>query len=354
MKKQYMRSILAAGLMLIVVLDTKTAAAGVRTGVTVCLETVIPSLFPFIVISKYISAGMVGHKIGILSSVAKLCGIPDKLESILGIGLIAGYPVGAQAVADAYAQGQISRKCANRLLGFCNNAGPAFIFGMAASLFPHSKAGWVTWLIQILSALYVGIILPGQADTLEGKYRENTASITTALETGVHSMAVICGWIVLFRVFLSYLDRYFVIPNAIVKSAVIGFLDLSNGCLSLSNVSFLSCRFVLLNAMLSCGGICVWMQTGSVTKELSQKWFYIGKALQCLFSIFTAAFFQPFLFGEEVLKHRGLILICSLIFLLIGTFLFTRKKVVALFGKILYNNRKKQEMRFAHVIPQEN
>lgn len=354
MKRQRIRSILAAIVMLIVIFDTKTATEGVRSGISVCLEAVIPSLFPFIILSKYLNAGMIGQRFRLISPFAKLCAIPDKLESILAIGLIGGYPVGAQAIADAHTKKHISRACGSRLLGFCNNAGPAFIFGMAAHLFQQGKLGWIAWLIQVLSALYVGIILPGTADVLEGEINQNSSSIITALETGVRSMAVICGWVILFRILVSYLDQYSVIQNPIIKSVIVGFLELSNGCLSLDNISSYSSRFILLNAMLSFGGICVWMQTGSAAKNLSQKWFYSGKILQCLFSMFVAAFLQPFLFEDETLQCRNVIMLCCLTFLIIETVLLKRKKVVALLDGILYNYGKKQEMGFEHVVPQEN
>jgi len=110
-----------------------------------CLESVVPSLFPFLILSGIITTSFTGVEVKILRPVGRLCGIPSGGESLLLIGLIGGYPVGAQCIYRAYETGQISKVDAQRMLGFCNNAGPAFIFGITASLFDSLIYPWLIW-----------------------------------------------------------------------------------------------------------------------------------------------------------------------------------------------------------------
>ena len=43
--------------MLVLILDSKTALAGAREGIDLCIRTVIPSLFPFFLFFVYIIIG---------------------------------------------------------------------------------------------------------------------------------------------------------------------------------------------------------------------------------------------------------------------------------------------------------
>lgn len=150
----------ATGIALLI-LDSKTALAGAQSGVELCIRTVIPSLFPFFLFSILLTTSLIGRRIPILRPVCRLCRIPGGAESILIAGFLGGYPVGAQCVSQAYRAGQLSHRDARRMLGFCNNCGPAFLFGMAAALFREWWAPWSLWGIHIFSALCVGVLIPG-------------------------------------------------------------------------------------------------------------------------------------------------------------------------------------------------
>ena len=148
-----MTALFAALGMLVLILDAQTAVSGAKAGIELCLGTVIPSLFPFFVLSMLLTSSLVGRSSRFLGPLGKFCGMPAGSESLLAVGLLGGYPVGAQNISRAREAGQLSGEDARRLLGFCNNAGPAFLFGMAAAQFTEWWMGWALWGIHILSAL---------------------------------------------------------------------------------------------------------------------------------------------------------------------------------------------------------
>ena len=121
--------------MLFIIFDARTAARSAYEGIELCLRTVIPSLLPFFVLSGVINSCLMGSQFRILRPLGRLCKIPKGTESLLVLGFLAGYPVGAQLVTQSYQEGKISQKTARRMLGFCNNAGPGFLFGMLSPLF---------------------------------------------------------------------------------------------------------------------------------------------------------------------------------------------------------------------------
>lgn len=289
----------AAGIaMAVLILDAKTALTGAQSGVELCIRTVVPSLFPFILLSVMLTGSLLGQKIPLLRPIGTLCRIPKGTESLLLVGLVGGYPVGAQCVAQAYRGGQISRDAAQRMLGFCSNAGPSFIFGMVGALFDSPVIPWTLWGIHILAALLVGCLLPGQAgDTVAVKQRE-PVSLPEALQQSLRVMAGICGWVVVFRVIIAFCQRWFLwlLPET-VQTVFTGLLELTNGCIELENLSEGS-AFMLCAAFLGFGGICVGMQTVSVTQGLGTGDYFPGKLLQGCISLLLAVPACNLLFQE--------------------------------------------------------
>ena len=309
-RRKYLYGIGAAAGMLVLILDGKTALAGARSGIELCLMTVIPALFPFIVLSVLLSGALLGASILPLRPVGKILKMPAGTESLLLCAFLGGYPSGAVAVSEAFRAGSLSKDTAERLLSFCNNAGPAFLFGMTLSLFPDAGAAWLLWGIHILSALAVGILIPGK-EYSPVKLKKGGSSIGV-IKKSITVMATVCAWVILFRIIITFLDRWilWLFPPE-VRVAVIGVLELSNGCCSLTLVNDVRVRLILCSGMLALGGLCVTMQTLSVTKGLASKKYFQGKLIQFAFSILFCVglayqiwWFFPFLAGVIYLCAR--------------------------------------------------
>lgn len=276
--------------MLALILDGRTAIDGARQGIELCLRTVIPSLFPFFVLSILLTSSLLGSSLAVLRPLGRLFGMPDGAESLLIPAFLGGYPVGAQNVAAAFRSGQLTKPEAERLLSFCSNAGPAFLFGMAAAMFPRRWIAWALWGIHIVGALFAALLIPGKPAAPVRLTKTSPHSPASALNTAITVMATVCGWVVLFRVLLAFLKRWiFWILPAAVQVAVTGILELSNGCCELLAVTDVSARFCICSGILAFGGLCVTMQAVSVTAGLSLKPYFWGKLLQTLSSLALAA-----------------------------------------------------------------
>lgn len=275
--------------MLALILDGRTAIEGARQGIGLCLRTVIPSLFPFFVLSILLTSSLLGSSLIVLRPLGRLFGMPEGAESLLIPAFLGGYPVGAQNVAAAFRNGRLTKPEAERLLSFCSNAGPAFLFGMAASMFPRRWMAWALWGIHIAGALFASLMIPEKSTAPVRLTKTSPHSPSSALNTAIQVMATVCGWVVLFRVLLAFLKRwiFWILPTA-VQVAITGILELSNGCCELLSVPDVSARFCICSGLLAFGGLCVTMQTVSVTAGLSMKPYFLGKLLQTLFSLALA------------------------------------------------------------------
>lgn len=300
-RKPVVTGLLAATGMLILILDAKTAVSGAKAGIELCLGTVIPSLLPFFVLSMLLTGALTGRQIPFLRPLGRLCGMPEGSESLLVVGLLGGYPVGAQNVAFAYGSGQLAKRDAERLLGFCNNAGPAFLFGMVASKFQDLRLVWALWLIHMAAALLAAVLLRERGSAPAVLIPGHPLTLTQALEKALRVMAGVCGWVILFRVVIAFLTRW-VLWTLPVEAQVLlsGLLELSNGCCMLGDVENTGLRFLLCCLFLSFGGVCVTMQTVSVTAGLELGTYFRGKAFQILFSLLLGYPLQLMLLPEPI------------------------------------------------------
>ena len=123
--RKLIKAIVTAFCLIVLILDSKTAINGASSGITLCITCIIPTLFPFCVLSRLMCSTLLGKNLPFLSCLK----MPEGTESIFVLSFIGGYPIGAQCIEDAYKNGSIPQEDANRMLGFCNNAGPAFLFG---------------------------------------------------------------------------------------------------------------------------------------------------------------------------------------------------------------------------------
>lgn len=285
MRKQSFGALVAAAGLLVLIIDSRLALEGAGAGVDLCIRTVIPSLFPFFVLTGVLTKFLQKSDARWIYVLAAALGISPGAAPALIPGFLGGYPVGAKCIGDMYAEKQISKKEAERMLAFCSNAGPSFLFGMVSVFFPNVKMVWFLWLIQISGAALTALAFPRSVDenTLPRKIgweKERPDVVWSA----IRAMGTVCGWIILFRTILTFLNAWLLwLFPAWVRVLVIGILELSNGCCELMQITDVKLRFIICACMLSQGGLCVFLQTMSVTKGLSLKGYFLGKTVQTVF-----------------------------------------------------------------------
>ena len=128
MGKAIRKALLAVGLLALMaglLRHSGPVGEAVRQGVALCGRSVIPSLFPFFVTVSFAVA------CGFFSLLRQLR-LPLNAAVFL-LGAVGGYPVGGRTVGELYRAGTISRRQAEALLLYCNNAGPSFILSIAGA-----------------------------------------------------------------------------------------------------------------------------------------------------------------------------------------------------------------------------
>lgn len=341
MKNRLLVGISAGIGMLLMILDAKTGVTAAGKGISLCFETVIPSLFPFIFLSSLLCSSFIGVRRRFLKPLSRFCGIPTGSETILILGLLGGYPVGAKNIASAYTQGALSKEASERMLGFCNNAGPSFLFGMLSVIFQDAKVLWSLWFVLILSALLTAFLLPNKAKGSVTLSEGKPLSVVQAVADSGKTMGIICCWVILFRIVIAFCNRWFLwLLRAKQQILFSGILELTNGCVGLSYLGNEAVRFLFATFFLTFGGLCVAMQTAAIVGDLSMKTYCRGKAVQVCISLLLASFAQSLLFPHAFVYIPGWIKLS-----LLCTVLLLSKKIPVAFWKNMRYNRKKSILR---------
>lgn len=311
-KAQYRDILLGVGLLwatLALVLWPEQSMGAMRDGIKLCGNVILPSLFPFFVLSSLVvELGMSRYLGKLLEPVmAPLFRVNGNCAAALALGFVGGYPVGARTAIQIYETGQCSRTEAERMLAFCNNSGPAFILGVVgAGVFGSGAAGLLLYLAHLLASLLVGVLFrfykpQDSPRTRRGRGPQFQAAsfpkaFTRSVTGALTSTLNICAFILFFTVFLRILAHAGILrllggllsallaplgmDQTWAERLLTGLVEVSSGVSSLTDGT-LSGRLSMAAFMLGWAGVSVHCQVLAFLGDsgLSVRTYIAGKLL---------------------------------------------------------------------------
>lgn len=293
MTKRKLWALILVSVMVLLLWRSAVAAEAVRRGLTLCARSVIPALFPYFVVSGlFISLGFadgVGRRLEPLTR--RLFGVGGAGASAFFLGLLGGYPVGGRTVGQLYRAGRLSKDEAERLLAFCNNAGPSFILGVVGvGCFGSLRTGIYLYLVHAFSAVLVGILFRKKAPASGQKVRYSAAfdpiaAFVRAVGEAAEGMVRLCGFVVFFLVILALITDL----TGLNHPVLLGLVELTTGVTTLEGRPG---DLVWAAALLGWGGLSVHGQTAAVLSNtgLGLGRYFLGKILQAIFSAGAVTF----------------------------------------------------------------
>ncbi len=196
------------------------AADGARKGLTYCSEILIPSLFPFMVLSAFVVKSGLAARLGrLLEPITRfLFRLPGCTGATILISMIGGYPAGARGVKALIEQGEITPKQGERMLCFTVGAGPAFVISVVgAGLLGSGKAGVILFVSQAAASLAIGILAGlftrGREETISCSRREAcgrqdvSAALVDSSADSAKGMMNMCAFVVLFSSLIGLIQE---------------------------------------------------------------------------------------------------------------------------------------------------
>lgn len=339
----------------------ENATASAKSALLLCGKTVIPSLFPFFVLSKLFTSLRLSDIFCKLfrKIMPFFFSVNGNLAAAFIIGFCGGYPTGAVTVAELYSKKLCTKREAERALAFCNNTGPAFIIGaVGIGLLGNVKVGLLLFVIHLLSAFLVGICFrifspipkdSSKEDYTRARIPKFSFAFTDAIFTSSQAIISISAYIVFFSVLVSILSEMKILTFVSLilcklckldiipaKALIGGIFEMTCGIEALVKYDNFTVVFALSAALISFGGISVHAQALNFLSKakLSAKEYFCGKLLQSIFSIIFAFLishtvdFSPYsinTFSEKATSYTPLPIFLIFLLSLVTIYIFCKK-----------------------------
>jgi hypothetical protein len=299
------------------------ATGAAREGLSLWLNTLLPTLLPFLITT------------GILLRIGVPFSCPDLIRRLsrvlfglspsglycLMLGLLCGYPMGAKLTSDFYDNGRISKCEAEYLLAISCNPSPAFLINylameMLSGQIPIKQILTLTLMADLLCMVFFRFVVYGRTPTVPtgrstcrpdrsisitshhplrdlftkketstdpatlqgttfgydkspGKLCPSEQSspgaiVDVSIMNGFETITRLGGYILLFSILCAMLGHYWPFgDDALIVLS--GFVELTSGLNRVAGSLFpLKTRFLLSMVMSCTGGLCVLFQTRSV------------------------------------------------------------------------------------------
>ena len=301
-----LRLLLPLGGVVLFLLFPARAAAGAASGLRLAAGVLIPSLFPVGVLAgalvRLAPEGAAGPWPGRVFQA--LFGGSEAGAAPLVLGLLGGYPLGANLVCSLYREGRLSEAEARRLSGLCNNAGPAFLLGVVGTVLGELRLGAALAGIQLLSVLLTGLLLREPWPVIQaapkqgGKVPGPGDALLSSLRDTALSMVFLTGTVVFFQAGLACLEA--LLPLASLppfpRALLAGSLELSGGVNALRGLSART-AFPAASLLIGWGGCCVHLQAAGALRaaKLPIGPYLRSKLLQGAICLILGALFALFI-----------------------------------------------------------
>lgn len=293
MKKSFLLLIL----LIFMLLHPAITVTGASNGLLLWYSSVVPALFPFMVLSSLIVAS---GSLSILMAPVRLVfgpllGLSAEGCYTLLSGLVCGFPMGAKTCADFLSRGQISLKEGKFLMAVCNHASPMFLLGYVYPLFHGNLPLW-----KLLAAVYGPALLlalparllyrngaptgrkpkmqgiaepqeiPGPNPPSPNQSNPGNLSADEAILASVEVLCRIGGLLILFSIAVEFLRGARQLPAGL-RLFLMGAMEMTTGIRELAAALPYPYSAAAACASLTFGGLSGIFQTKAALGTLAQK-----------------------------------------------------------------------------------
>ena len=271
-------------LLLFLLFHPKEALTGVKNGLGLWLNIMIPTLLPFLILTgALLKTGNIRKLLKPSAFFWKtFFGLSPAGAYVLILGLLCGYPMGAKLAHDLYIDQQISRREGEYLLTFSCNASPAFIISYLSGILLKNKISAVQMILTFLAAdlfcmlffrfvVYRGHTVDSVCVNKIKKETYQQDSIGVILDVsimdGFETITSLGGYILLFSLILASISFYwpFHAQSCMLFTAP---LELTTGLKQIAGAPLpWKSRYLASMLLTSFGGFCVMAQTKSVLEN---------------------------------------------------------------------------------------
>ena len=246
-------------------------------GFAMWAECVLPSLFPFMVITLIFVKTGIAEKASLpLKRVTGIFKLPPAAGACFLLSLCSGYPAGSRVLTEFYENGSISSTDCKKLAPLCSTSGPLFIIGSVGyKMFGDKYAGIKILIAHILavtvSSLLISLFSRKSADQPLKRAPADKNVLYNAFYGAVISVTVAGGFIAFFFVFAKFfadfnlllpLEKFLCLFLNETNAAAIctGLIEATTGCRAIALSGASKLNVALAGFLITFGGVSILLQ----------------------------------------------------------------------------------------------
>lgn len=260
-------------------LGAPTAAEAIRGSLLLCARSVLPAVFPMMVMSGILSEGsgcyIIDRMLG--RPICRAFGVSRGSATAVMLGFLCGFPVGAMTAARLCKNGRITSAELCRLLTFINNPSPVFVIYAIGSALGSVRLGAVIWISVALSALAAGVVsrfIMGKYSSVPShseisKHQPVSRLIVRSVSSAAAGAVNVCAYTAFFSATVSILALLLTrigLPDSVGRF-MSGFFEIGGGSAALADLTALPRSVAALAAACSWSGVSVQVQIVAVCRD---------------------------------------------------------------------------------------
>ena len=278
------RFILLFLLLLLLLIYAREVKEGVIYGMGISFTTVIPTLFPFFILSDLLVTDVEVNHTGIVQKyLARIMHISQKLVPSVALGYLCGFPLGVMAAAGYYKEGMIDEGEMDSAIFLGTNPSAAFVIsGIGTGIYGSVSIGIILYFSVIISSAIVGRF-SNQTSSISRKpgviLRQRFSLVDSISSAGRTSISV-ASYIIFFSALISLLSA--MVRSELATGVFSMLLEISCASLMIAKSSVtLEAKYVLTAFSLGFSGMSMQMQAMAMAHaKINRSRLIIKKALQ--------------------------------------------------------------------------
>jgi hypothetical protein len=234
----------------------------IEMSIKLCISSIIPAIFPFMILSDYIIGKIKINKDSKISVIfRKVFSINSSGILPFLVGNICGFPLGAQMASKLYDEGSITKHEYDRLVPLCSNPSFAFVIsGVGCGMRGSFRDGVTLYIALLMATILTGIIWrTHSASDFHSVLEFDRFSLSGSIKNSAISCIYVSSYITFFSIFVGLIKSFF--QNNIFSLILISFLEIGNAASIISKELTRSTISLPLTAFaLGFSGISVYMQ----------------------------------------------------------------------------------------------
>ena len=284
--------------LLLILKNAEVAVEYMHRGLLLCARTVIPSLFPFMILSELIVSGGFGTRVlGWLTvPLRALLGVSVAGGRAILLGMLCGFPIGARCAIRSLERGEISHAEAERVICLSTTPSSAFLISaVGVSLWGNRRFGLALYTTVLTSTLLTGILLhllnrripaPTQFPQRPSPPMRGSKLFTEAVRSSTWSMLTVCAYVVFFSTLVGTLGIVLgrLELSADLTALLFCLFEISGGVSNASALGNSSTAAALCAFAAGWSGLSVHCQLLSVCDGygISMRSYFLAKLLQAV------------------------------------------------------------------------